>query len=100
MPRLIFNTEIARKPRMFAFRRKSRNLLATTRAITRTYTQLHKNKHFHVFLEFSTMSVHINYFIGGKIKLLAGFELASPILGVLGLAHYTTEEDIVILLPL
>ena len=50
-----------------------------------------------LFLEFSVMSVHRNYFTGKKIKLLAGFELASSILGVLGLAHYTIADDIVIL---
>ena len=44
------------------------------------------------------MSVHRNYFTGEK--LLAGFELASSLLGVLGLAHYTTADDIVVLLPL
>ena len=47
------------------------------------------------------MPVHRNYFTGEKkIKLIVGFELASSMLGVLGLAHYTTADDIDILLPL
>ena len=46
------------------------------------------------------MSVHRTFFTGKKIKLLAGFELASSVLGVLGLAHYTRADDIVIFLQL
>ena len=46
------------------------------------------------------MAVHRNYFTGKKIKLHAGFERASSILVVLGLAHYTTADDVVIILPL
>ena len=46
------------------------------------------------------MSVHRNFFTEKKIKLLAGFELASSVLGVLGLANYTRADDIVIFLEL
>ena len=52
------------------------------------------------FLEFSVMSVHRNFFTEKKIKLLTGFEIASSVLGVLGLANYTRADDIVIFLEL
>ena len=64
-----------------------------------TYTKLQKSI-FMFFLEFSVMSVHRNFFTGKKIKILAGFELASSVLGVLGLAQYTRADDIVIFLKL
>ena len=76
-------------------------IVATTRVITCTCVHIRNcKKHFHVLLEFSVMSVHRNFFTGKKIKLLAGFELASSVLGVLGLAHYTRAGDIVIFLQL
>ena len=102
------DTAVARKPRMWD---NQYSLLGETVSIYYssdytcdhvymcTYTQLQK-KHFHVFLEFSVMSVHRNFFTGKKIKLLACFELASSVLGVLGLAHYTRADDIVIFLQL
>ena len=42
------------------------------------------------------MLVHRNYFNGKKNKkeLRVGFELASSIIRVLGLAHYTAADDI------
>ena len=42
---------------------------------------------------------YIETILLGK-KLFVGFELAPSILRVLGLTHYTTMDDIVILLPL
>ena len=61
-----------------------------------TYTQLQKK----AFSRFSRVFSHVStwklFSLGKKIKLLAGFELASSVLGVLGLAHYTRADDIVI----
>ena len=81
---------------------KRLNLQATTRMLACTCTRLHKKISVFTLSRDSVMSVHRNYLIGEKIKFLAGFELAFSIilLEVLGLIHYTTAEDIVILLPL
>ena len=46
------------------------------------------------------MSVHIETVLLGKKKLHARFELAFSRTGVLDLDHYTTADDIFILLPL
>ena len=46
------------------------------------------------------MSVHRNFFNGEKNKTHARFELAFSRTGVLDLDHYTTADDIFILLPL
>ena len=60
------NTAVASKSRMsdnqsqVALRQNSLDLLETAHVTTCTYTQLHKKKHFHAFLEFSVMSVHRN----------------------------------------
>ena len=63
-----------------------------------------KNKHFHAFVEFSVISVHKKCSSENKkvIKkeLIARFELPSSTIRVRDLAHYTTANDIVILLPL
>ena len=104
MKNLHDNTAVARKPRM------SDNLGETVsiyyssdytcdHVYMCTYTQLQKSI-FTFFLEFSVMSVNRNFLLGKKIKLLAGFELAFSVLGVLGLAHYTREDDIAIFLQL
>ena len=67
-------------PTIFAFRRNSLDLLATTRVITCTCVRnCTKNRHFHVFLEFSVFQYIETIFLGKKIKPLAGFELASSI---------------------
>ena len=53
-------------PTILTFRRNSLDLLATTRVITCTCVRkCTKIKHFHVFLEFSVISVHRIYFTGG-----------------------------------
>ena len=108
MKNLHDNTAAARKPRMSD---NQYSLLGETVSIYYssdytcnhvymcTYTQLQKSI-FTFFLEFLVMSVHRNFFTGKKIKILAGFELASSVLGVLGLAHFTRADDIAIFLQL
>ena len=61
-----------------------------------------KKKQFHAFVEFSVILVHLKYSSEKKEKkeLLATFELPSSVIRVLDLAHYTTANDTVILLPL
>ena len=64
--------------------------------------RVHKNKQFHAFQEFSAITVHRKYSFEKKKekKELARFELPSSVIRVLDLAHYTTANDMVILLPL
>ena len=74
------------------------DLLAITRVTTCTYVQLHKIKHFHAYYSFlSCQAIEANLL---EKKPLARFELASSIIRVLDLGHYTVTDDIVILLPL
>ena len=79
--------------------RNSLELLATAR-VEHVYINI---KQFHVFVEFSVISVHRKYSSEKKRKkkeLLARFELPSSVIRVLDLAHYTTANDMVNLLPL
>ena len=91
---LLVNQECNVRQQILAFRRNSLDLLSTTRATTCTLRNCTTNKHFHAFLEFFVI------LLGKNKTLLARFVLTSSKIRVLGLANYTTANDIVVLLLL